>query len=48
MHPALAAYHPATVYGHAVPQSAGAAIAIVFLVGLAIIVARGIASLSRG
>lgn len=44
MHPALATYQPATVYGHAVPQSTGAAIAIVFLVGLVIIVARGIAS----
>ena len=48
MHPALAVYHPATVYGHAVPQSAAAVIAIAFFVALMIIVARGIASLSRG
>jgi hypothetical protein len=50
VHPAhvLAAYQPATVYGHPVPQSAGAAIAILFLVGLAIVVARGLASFSKG
>ena len=47
MRPALAAYNPATVYGHPVPQSASAVIAIVFLVGLAIIVARGIASFGK-
>ena len=49
MHPAhvLAAYHPATVYGHPVPQSASALIAIAFLIGLAIVVARGLASFGK-
>ena len=49
MHPAyiLAAYQPATVYGHPVSQSAGAAIAIIFLIGLAVIVLRGIASFGK-
>lgn len=43
----LAAYHPATVYSHPVPQIAGAAIAITFLAGLVFLVLRGIASLSK-
>ena len=46
MHPALilAAYQPATVEGHPVPQNAAAAIAIIFLVGFLIVVFRGFAS----
>ena len=49
MHPAyiLAAYQPATVYGHPVSQSAGAAIAMIFIVGFLIVVFRGIASFSK-
>ena len=49
MHPAyiLAAYQPATVEGHPVPQSAGAAIAIIFLVVFLVVMFRGIASFSK-